>query len=192
MPRATASAAAQTSRRILDVAVELFAERGFAEVSVDDVAAAAAVTRGAVYHHYASKLGLFRAVAEHVQAGVADEVARAADAAGDDARAQLVAGSHAFVDAITRDAAARILLVEAPAAIGWEQWRALDAAASERHLREALAAAGVPDDLVDAATAQLSGAMNEAALWLARSTDAHASERAHRVLDALLAAVPTV
>lgn len=82
-----------------------------------------------------------------------------------------------------------MLLVDAPAVIGWGEWRELDAARSERHLREALAAAGAPDDLLDALTAQLSGAMNEAALRIAeRPADATVRAAAHRALDRLLAA----
>lgn len=96
--------------------MDLFAERGFAEVSLDDVAAAAGVTRGAVYHHYRSKSGLFGAVAAQLQAGVAEAVVAAAEEAGDLPGEQLRAGCHAFLDAITAGPAARILLIDAPAA----------------------------------------------------------------------------
>ncbi|MBV2367204.1 TetR family transcriptional regulator [Streptomonospora nanhaiensis] len=190
MPRASASAAAQTARQVLASATDLFAAQGFAAVSLDDVARAAGVTRGAVYHHYANKTGLFRAVAAHLQADVAAAVVRAAERAEPDPRARLRAGSHAFLDAITAAPAVRVLLVDAPAVIGWAQWRALDAEHSAAHLRDALAEAGVDGSLLDALTAQLSGAMNEAALWLAeRADDAAARESAHRALDRLLEAV---
>ncbi|MDR5701840.1 helix-turn-helix domain-containing protein [Agromyces aerolatus] len=221
MPRATAAAAAETARIVLATATDLFGASGYAEVSLEDVAAAAGVTRGAVYHHYGTKLGLFRAVAAGLQAEVADAVAAAADAAGahraTDASArsdlsggadvsgradasgglaamslafeELRAGSHAFLDAITAAPVARVLLVDAPAVIGWTEWRELDAANSARHLREALASVGAPEDLLDALTAQLSGAMNEAALRLAaHPADAPARAAAHRTLDRLLEA----
>ncbi|WP_308800058.1 TetR/AcrR family transcriptional regulator [Agromyces silvae] len=200
MPRATAAAAAETARVVLAAATELFGARGYADVSLEDVAEAAGVTRGAVYHHYANKPGLFRAVAAGLQDAVAGSVVAAADAAshgratdasGDTNSAfeELRAGSHAFLDAITAAPAARVLLVDAPAVIGWAEWRELDAANSARHLREALASLGTPDDLLDALTAQLSGAMNEAALQLAaRPADASARAAAHRALDRLLEA----
>ncbi|MBK1787428.1 TetR/AcrR family transcriptional regulator [Prauserella cavernicola] len=188
MPRASAAAAAATAQEILDRATTLFAERGFAAVSLDDVAHAAGVTRGAVYHHYGNKTGVFRAVAERLQATVASAVTGAAtqpDAAG-----RLRAGSHAFVDAITTAPANRVLLVDGPAALGWAQWRRFDSENSVVHLREALAESGVASDLLDAMTAQLSGAMNEAALWLAeRPGDADARQAAHRALDRLLDSV---
>jgi AcrR family transcriptional regulator len=192
VPRASAAAAAHTAHQVLVSATELFAARGFAEVSLDDVAQAAQVTRGAVYHHYQNKAGLFLAVAARLQSQVADAVVAAADRAGADAREQLRAGSHAFLDAITAGTAVRVLLVDAPAAVGWQEWRRLDEANSGRHLREALREAGVADDLLDALTAQLSGAMNEAALWIAQQADRPAaSKQAHAALDRLLAAALT-
>jgi AcrR family transcriptional regulator len=194
VPRASAAAAAHTARQVLDSATDLFAARGFAAVSLDDVAQAAEVTRGAVYHHYGNKQGLFLAVAARLQAQVADAVVAAADSAGNDgaggdAREQLRAGSHAFLDAITAGPALRVLLVDAPAVVGWAEWRRLDEANSAAHLREALGEAGIADDLLDALTAQLSGAMNEAALWVAQQPDRAASARqAHAALDRLLTA----
>ncbi|WP_277207165.1 TetR/AcrR family transcriptional regulator [Isoptericola croceus] len=189
MPRATAAAAAETARRLVEIAADLFAERGYAAVALDDVAAAGGVTRGAVYHHYGSKAGLFRAVTAHLQQEVAATLVTAAEAA-DGPLDRLRAGSHAFLDAITEPRTVRILLIDAPAVIGWQDWRELDADSSAVHLREALAEAGVSPALLDALTAQLSGAMNEAALWLVdRDGDPGAREAAHRALDVLLEAV---
>jgi len=189
MPRASAADAAKTAETVLDAASALFADAGFAAVSLDDVARAAQVTRGAVYHHYGSKSGLFLAVAARLQEQVAGAVADVA-AREDSPHAQLRAGSHAFVDAITAPRTVRILLIDAPAVIGWDEWRTLDATNSVAHLRDAVRAVGTADELVEALTAQLSGAMNEAALWIARhDTPILARQRAHAALDRLLAAV---
>lgn len=189
MPRASAADAAQTARTILASATDLLAARGFAAVSLDDVAGAAGVTRGAVYHHYQSKAGLFRAVAARLQSEVAEAVVAAAEGAGVDPRAQLRAGCHAFLDAITAAPAVRVLLIDAPAVFGWEQWRRLDEENSVVHLREALSDVGVPAGLLDATAAQLSGAMNEAALWIAQQPrGSEARDAAHQVLDRVLAA----
>lgn len=189
MARASAADAALTAQRVLDSAAELFTHRGFAEVSLDDVARAAGVTRGAVYHHYRNKTGLFEAVAARLQQGVAEAVVAAAEAAGADPVDQLRAGSHAFLDAITSGAAVRILLIDAPAVIGWQEWRRLDEENSATHLHEALRDAGVADEELSAATVQLSGAMNEAALWIAQHEDPDtARQRSHAALDRLLTA----
>lgn len=190
MARASALDAARTAQQVLDSATELFASHGFAEGSLDDVARAAGVTRGAVYHHYRNKIGLFQAVAAHLQASVAQAVVEAAEKAGPDPRKQLRAGSHAFLDAITAAPAVRVLLVDAPSVVGWEEWRRLDAQSSAVHLREVLHRVGINNDLLDALTAQLSGAMNEAALWIAQhDNESQARKQAHTALDRLLAAV---
>lgn len=189
MPRASAADAAATAARVLDAAERRFVERGFDAASVDEIANDARVTRGAVYHHYASKPGLFLTVVQRKQQQVADAVVAAADAARSPADS-LRLGSHAFLNAITARGAARVLLIDAPRALGWDAWRRADAEASGAHLREALLAAGVAESDVDATTALLSGAMNEAALWLSeRPRDAAARESVHRTLDALLDAV---
>jgi len=187
MPRASAEDAARTAHSIVDTATVLFAESGFTAVALEDVAAAAGVTRGAVYHHYGSKRGLFVAVVARLQGRVASAVVAAADQAGPDAAAQLRAGCLAFLDAVTDAAAVRTLLVDAPAVIGWTEWRRLDAEHSVVHLREALAATGITGALLDPLTAMLSGAMNDAALWLAEHpANAAARAAARRSLDLLV------
>ncbi|MFE6735738.1 TetR/AcrR family transcriptional regulator [Microbacterium sp. NPDC057650] len=188
MPRATAAEAAATAERVLEAATERFAAQGFTATSVDDVAADAAVTRGAVYHHYSSKPGLFAAVVQRMQQDVAEAVVTAAADASPAESLRL--GSHAFLDAITAGGRARVLLLDAPAVLGWDAWRRADAEASAVHLREALVDAGVTESAADATTALLSGAMNEAALWLSeRPSDAPARAAVHTTLDLLLGAV---
>ena len=185
MPRASAADAAETARRILETATAHFAAQGYAAASVDEIARAADVTRGAVYHHYASKPGLFTAVAIAQQQLIADTIVSATK--DSTARNALGDGSHAFLDAITRGAAARVLLVDGPAVLGWEEWRRLDAEGPERELRAGVSEAGISPALVDPLTAALSGAMNELALWLAaRRDEPSAREHAHRALDTVL------
>lgn len=175
MARATKAQSEQTGRRILTEASALFAEHGYASVSLEDVAAAASVTRGAVYHHFGSKRGLFEAVAASAQQQVATAVIEAADGAPDP-WAALVAGCRAFLAASLRDDVRRVLLIDAPATLGWSTWREQDAAASGRLLTEAidgLATSGaITVRSVAGTSALLSGAMNEAALHIAEADDA--------------------
>lgn len=188
MPRASAADAAATAARILDVATTHFSEHGYAAASVDDIARAAGVTRGAVYHHYTSKPLLFAAVAAAQQRFVADAIVSAT--AEGDPDASLRDGSHAFLDAITRGAAARVLLVDGPAVLSWDDWRRFDSEGPAVTLREGLAEACIELALQDALAAALSGSMNELALWLSeRETDAAARAQAHDALDMLLDAV---
>ncbi|MCT2020891.1 TetR/AcrR family transcriptional regulator [Kocuria marina] len=187
MPRASAADAARTAERILQSASTLFATCGYAHVSLDDVAQDAGVTRGAIYHHYLNKKGLFSAVAARLQAQVAAAVVAAAEGAPPSPSSRLRAGSHAFLDTITSSSFVRILLVDAPAVVGWQEWRRLDDENSVTHLREALRNVHVTEALVDATAAHLSGAMNEAALWIAQHDDPEAARaEAHAALDQLL------
>lgn len=178
MARATREQSEITARRIRDVAAALFAERGYATVGLEEVAAAARVTRGAVYHHYRNKQHLFEAVAAAAQQRVADAVARAADAVTDPWES-LVAGCRAFLTASVADTHRRILLIDAPAVMGWSTWRSQDAAASGHHLAEAVAELAAGERLEvhspEATAALLSGAMNEAVLRIAEAPDRDAA-----------------
>jgi AcrR family transcriptional regulator len=193
MPRASREQSLATAAEVLATARRLFVAEGYAGVGLEEVAAAAGVTRGAVYHHYASKRGLFEAVLGQVHAEVGDAVAGAATGSG---WASLRRGCRAFLLASLAPDVRRLLLVEAPAVLGWELWRSQDAAASGRLLSEGLTELAAAGELavteVDAVAAVLSGAMNEAALWAAASDDPGGrAEEAwavlERVLDALRA-----
>jgi AcrR family transcriptional regulator len=190
MPRATRAQSDATAARVLATARALFTEHGYTGVGLETLASRAGVTRGAVYHHYGSKLGLFEAVVATAQRSVADAIERAAAAAADPWDA-LENGCRVFLTAAAAEETRRIMLIDAPAVLGWNAWRELDAANSARLLGDVLhelAAAGllVPTP-VPAAAALLSGAMNEAALWIAAQDDpAVAIEHAWVVLRRLL------
>ena len=161
---------AATRQALIAEARQLFATRGYAAVALPTLVAAAGVTKGALYHQFDSKADLFRTVLEEVQQEVAADVAAAA-ARHEDGWAQLLAGSEAFLTSSTAPGVQRIMFIDGPAVLGWAEWRALDEAASTRHLREALEAriadGTFPDQCVEPLTRLLSGAMNEAALWMA-------------------------
>ncbi|MDQ1083341.1 MULTISPECIES: TetR/AcrR family transcriptional regulator [Microbacterium] len=188
VPRASAADAALTADSILRAATDAFAEAGYQRASVGQIAGAAGVTRGAVHHHFSDKLGLFQAVVRAGHERVAAAIVARASTQSADPRAALRAGCHAFVDAITGDAAARILLVEGPAVLGWSTWRALDASTSMKELQEAVQEVTDGDAL--ALTRLLSGAMNEGVLWLIETPEnADARASVHRALDRLIDAL---
>ncbi|WP_395360968.1 TetR/AcrR family transcriptional regulator [Streptomyces sp. YH02] len=186
---------AATRRALLAEGRRRFAEDGYHGVVLAEVARAVGVTKGAAYHHFESKAGLFRAVVAEVQGELGDRVAAAADEQTDPWE-QLRAGCRAFLAAGSDPAVRRIVLVDAPTVLGWAEWRALDEESSARHLTEALEglveAGIVTEQPVEPLARLLSGAMNEAALWLARgdsATSATALERTVAALDGLLAGI---
>lgn len=161
-----------TRRTLIAVGRRLFATKGYVAVGLAEIVAESGVTKGALYHHFAGKADLFRTVLEEVQQEVAARVVRAAEAAGDPWD-RLKAGCAAFVAAGADPEVQRIMLIDGPAVLGWNEWRAIDEATSAKHLAEALAIlignGTIPAQPVAPLTRLLSGAMNEAALWLARS-----------------------
>lgn len=182
---------AETRTALLRESRRLFAAKGYGAVGLSEIVAAAGVTKGALYHNFDSKSELFAAVLEQVQAEVGDRVAAAAEAV-DDRWDQLVAGCEAFLLTCTDPDIQRIMLIDGPAVLGWHEWRAMDAAESARHLEEALTALAEEGVLADQPIAPLthllSGAMNEAALWLATSTDPRALADTTATLRRLLEA----
>src|ERR1700734_1156807 len=85
----------ETRRAIIDTAMRLFAERGYAAVSIETVLAACHISRGALYHHFASKEALLEAVFEAVEVDVTAKVLESAPSASG-AVAAVRAGRHAF------------------------------------------------------------------------------------------------
>lgn len=187
---------AATRAALLATARRLFAAKGYADCGTEEVVMAAGVTRGALYYHFADKRALFEAVVEDVAREVLQAVEQAANRAGDPLQA-LLKGSGAFLDACLESGTRRIYLIDAPAAIGWQRWREIDAQHSmgalrlgvEAALKAAPAAKRLP---ADALTHMLSGAINEAALWLAAAPDEKAARKAvdqslKRLLEGLFA-----
>ena len=186
---------AATRGALLKAATHLFATRGFAATTVDDLAAAAGVAKGGFYHHVRSKEELFAAVLERQQAELVKEVLKAA-AKGNGALDALKRGCRAFLVACVRPAVRRIVLVDGPAVIGWEAWRKIDARHFGGLIRQGLegaAAEGVIQSRrVDALTSLLLGAVTEAAMRCARPAEVRTSLAAfmselEELLDSLAA-----
>lgn len=167
------AAGERTRGALLAAARRLFRD-GYEAVGTQDVVAAAAVTRGALYHHFADKRALFAAVVDEVAAGLVSTIERAADAAAADPASAVVAGCRAFLDGAHDLEVRRIFLLDAPAVLGWSEWRRIDGRHGFGSLRRGLAACAdaglLPRDDVDAAAHLISGALNEAAFVLASTS----------------------
>jgi AcrR family transcriptional regulator len=160
-----AARSARTKGALLGAARELFAEKGFAATGREEIAERAGVTRGALYHHFASKTELAGAVVEQLERELVDLVVAAA-LQGSGVLDQLHRGCRAYMDACAEPTMARIL-ADAPAVLGIEACRALDAVACAPLLAEVFARAeeeqiAVPGD-PEVAAALLLGFLNEAA-----------------------------
>jgi AcrR family transcriptional regulator len=118
---------AATRARLVKAARELFAERPYADVGTEEIVRRARVTRGALYHHFTDKRDLFRAVHEQLEAELVDAIAKKLEAAaGSDPVEGLRTGARTYLDACEDPSFARITLIDAPAVLGWAEWRRID------------------------------------------------------------------
>jgi AcrR family transcriptional regulator len=177
-----ADRASATRARLVKAARELFTERPYADVGTEEIVRRARVTRGALYHHFADKRDLFRAVHEQIEAELVEGIQRKIASSGAvDPVEGLQAGVRSYLDACADPSFARITLVDAPAVLGWEEWRRID---EEHGLRLVLAglegamAAGALRRQPARALAQLMlGTMGEAGLVIAHAADPKATRR---------------
>ncbi|MBH0779459.1 TetR/AcrR family transcriptional regulator [Nocardia bovistercoris] len=117
---------AENTRRVLvDTGLRAFVEQGFAAVSAEELVRAAGLSRGALYHHFGGKRGLFEAVFEDQQRHARDRV-EARVRADHDLLEQLLAGMDTFLDICGERDYREIVLVQGPVALGWQRWRELD------------------------------------------------------------------
>ena len=174
-----------TRSALLAAARSLFVEKSYAETSTPEIAAAAGVTRGALYHHFTDKQALLAAVIEDEARAVAEEIDRAAPASLP-ALDALLSGGEAFMTAMKAPGRTRLLLLDGPAVLGRAAMDDIDARHGGRTLSEGLAAAMEANELpalpLDALTALVGAMFDRAAL--AVETGASADD-CNRVIAAL-------
>ena len=171
-----------TTKAIEAAARKLFATRGFAATSIDEIAARAGVAKGAVYHHFASKEAIFERVLDTVQAELASAKVPAASRKLTDPLDVIADSALRYLLAASEPERRRILLVDGPAVIGWQRWREIDAkyfGASTRAGVAAVLGDRATAGEVDAAAHLLLGACGEAALVCAAAEDPRKTARAH-------------
>jgi AcrR family transcriptional regulator len=168
-----AERAQATRETLLRAARELFATQGYAATGTEAILAAAGVTRGALYHHFADKQALFAAVCESLHAAAGQAIETDADAAPS-AFEGLIAGCMSFLDFMIRPDVRRILILDAPSVLGWESWNEMD----RRHgfglliegVEAAVAEGALAGDPLTLAV-MLNGALNYGVVWAGQSED---------------------
>lgn len=196
-PRVTKAAQREATRvKLLAAARELFGERGYAAVGTEEVVRAAGVTRGALYHQFADKQALFHAVLVEVEQEVLTAAAARMADHPDDLLEAFKAGCRGWLEFCAEPATGRILLIDGPAVLGLDAWREMAeeyglgvVKASLQHGMESGALLRQP---VDPLAHMLIGALDEAALYIARAEDHDAALRetaaaVDRLVDSLAA-----
>jgi len=189
---------AEATRQLLvSVARELFAERGYAGTSIEEIIQRAGVARGALYHHFAGKDALFRAVYDAVQADIATRVVSTALAA-EEPWAGVRAGLGAFLDACLEPEFRRIVVLDSVPVLAKDMWESGVEHVEHtelpmlRTVLTPLVEAFLPGVAVDALAHVALGGLYGAALYIARSSDPRAARAdANAVLDTLIGGLRT-
>ena len=198
MPRTQAERSAATQRALITAARRLWGERGYAEVGTPEIAEVAGVTRGAMYHQYADKAALFRAVAEEMDEEIIGRLQAAVAAAEPKTSAEaLHAAADAWLDIAREPEVRQLMLLDAPSVIGWAEYRAMSQrnamGAAEELLGAAIQAGELRPQPIRPLAIVLLGAFDEAAMYLAGVEDSeqegeHIRAVVHDLIDGLLGA----
>jgi len=171
---------AETRAKLIAAARKAFGERGYAEASMDDFTAEAGLTRGALYHHFGDKKGLFEAVVHEMDAEMAARLKTISDTAPTRWDG-FVEENVGYVKMALEPEVQRIVLLDGPAVLGDPSvWPSADGCiASLRASLEQLQADGVVREDIDADVAArlVSGASTDAAMWIANAPDAASASR---------------
>jgi AcrR family transcriptional regulator len=184
-----AAQGAETRAGLLAAARELFGEQGYAATSLDDVAARAGVTKGALYHHFGGKAELFQSVFEQVKREISDEVVHVF--LKTDPWQALVEGCQLMIEAQLDPAVQRIALHDARSVLGWEAVRAVEtrygAVGLRGVLRRAVRGGAIEPQPLRPLALLLSGAIAEACFYVADADDPRAAlDEAGRLVRRLL------
>jgi AcrR family transcriptional regulator len=178
--RTQAERSETTRAALIAAARPLFAERGYAGVGAEEIVRAAGLTRGALYHQFGGKRGLFEAVYETIEHELAQRIGAEALGASNALEAMRI-GMEMLLDACLEEEVQRILLTDAPAVLGWERWREIGAEAGlgliEASLQAAMDAGEISPQPVHSLAHVVMGALDEAAMLVARSDDPAATRK---------------
>lgn len=191
MARSNKERTEATRLALIEAARRLFVEKGYAETATPDIVAEAGVTRGALYHHFEDKKALFRATLEREAEAVAVHIDAVSLPAGSP-RAALLLGASAYFDAMAEPGRTRLLLLEAPAVLGFEAVGDIDRNNAESTLKAGLAGLlgpGADAGKLAALTGLLSAAFDRAAIAIEAGADRKIYEEAiAALLDGLVRA----
>lgn len=189
--RTQAERSEATRAALIAAARRLFTEHGYDGVAAAEIVRAAGVSRGALYHHFGGKPELLEAAYEQLEAESTERVSRIVLSSElESPLAAMRAGIEAFLDECAEPQLRRIALHDAPAVLGWERWREIGAANGLGLIEASLAAAIEAGEIrpvpVKATAHLLLGALDEAAMLVARAEDGAGRAEVTAVLLALL------
>lgn len=178
----------RTRRAILDRARHLFASQGYAATGTEEIIRELGITRGALYHQFHDKLGVFRAVIAEAYSEITDYI-RVQVQPLDTNWEQLVIGCQAFLEVAQQEELRRLVFVEAPAVLAADALTEMDQYGFGL-LQESIQTA-VEEGQLNTPDAEgfahlVNGALNELAAWIAQSNDPQRLQTAQQLVETLL------
>ncbi|WP_165855829.1 TetR/AcrR family transcriptional regulator [Marinobacter sp. JSM 1782161] len=163
----------ETRAKLIQSAREAFAAKGYAASSMDDLTAAAGLTRGALYHNFGDKKGLLQAVIDQIDAEMLERMSAAKEKAGSVWQG-FMEESIAYMEMSMEPEIQRIVMLDGPAVLGDpSQWPNQSACLrTTMNTIQALMQEGTvrPVD-PEAAARMLNGAALNASLWIASADE---------------------
>ncbi len=198
MSRTQKERSAATQNALVSAARRLWGEHGYAAASTPEIAEAAGVTRGAMYHQYANKTELFVAVLETIEAEVIERLTADVLAAEPGTPAEtLHITADAWLQIAVEPEIRQLMLLDAPSILGWAGFREISQryglGVTEQLLHAAIEAGELrPQPTSPLATIVLA-ALDEAAMIIANATDPVREKQEvraviHDLIDGLLRA----
>lgn len=163
----------ETREKLISAARKAFATKGYAASSMDDITADAGLTRGALYHNFGDKKGLFQAVIDQIDAEMLARL-RVVQEGAETPWLGLLSESTAYIEMALEPEIQRVMLLDGPAVLG-DPAKWPNQTACLRRI-ETTVQALVDDGTLKpvdarAATWLLNGAVLNAALWIAAADD---------------------
>ncbi|MEU0502117.1 TetR/AcrR family transcriptional regulator [Nocardia sp. NPDC005998] len=166
--------AENTRRTLLDTALSLFAARDYAGISAEELVRGAGLTRGALYHHFDGKRGLFEAIFDELERQAAQRIRTAIESVSDPFD-RVDRGVAEFLAVCAEQDFRHVVLQQGPIALGWQRWRELD----QQHLgglvleavRNLLDAALIQPHPAELIASAFYGALTELSLTIADTDD---------------------
>jgi AcrR family transcriptional regulator len=178
----------RTRRAILDRARHLFATKGYAATGTEEIISELGITRGALYHQFSDKLGVFKAVVAEAYSEMTNYIITKVQPL-DDPWEQLLIGCQAFLEIAQQEDLRRLAFIEAPAVLAADTlvkfdqygfgllYESIQRVVDEKKL-----------NTIDAEgfAHLVNGSLNELAAWVAQSDDPERLKTAQRLVETLL------
>lgn len=178
----------RTRRAILDRARHLFATKGYAATGTEEITSELGITRGALYHQFSDKLGVFKAVVAEAYGEMTGYVGSKVQPI-DDPWQQLVIGCQAFLEIAQQAELRRLVFIEAPAVLAADTLVEFDQygfGLLHQSIRRVVDERKLRTIDVEGFAHLVNGSLNELAAWVAQSDDPKRLETAQKLIETLL------